>query len=387
MIRTKDLKKQKPAAKPKPVSLETKAVVEQLKTQLRVKDKELLKLQTERLTAEKLIESIKNDLKALPSVEVQPYPITSLNPDHEEDQILLFSDLHAGEVIRPEEIDGFNSYNFETMCCRLATLRDSVISIKDLHSHAFKIKRLYVFSLGDLVTGEIHNMAETNEFPVMATIQQTALVIAQFLLSLASRYEEVHYVGVAGNHDRRHDKPRTKNGDDNWSNMLNWCISLLCANQKNIFFKVPSSPFLIVNVMGWNWLVRHGHGKCISFAGVPFYGLSRKNSALQELYKKRGGFDYEALGHYHQQAQLKDDQVFINGSVIGANEFAVNDLAAFSPPSQKLIGISEKRGVTYTYKITLEGDKHDFVYDPDKVFEHQAMMADFISTHFDSKGR
>lgn len=363
-----------------------------LKSQLAQRDKEIRTLKAEKLTEDNLVKSMSTSLSALPAVKVKPWAPkhTVIRPGHEEDQVLLFSDLHAGEVINKDEVDGFNEYNFDIMCRRLWGLTDSVLSIKDLHSHAYKVKRLWVLSLGDIVTGEIHNMAETNSAPIISTMQQTALVVSQALIRLASSYDEIVYVGVAGNHDRRHEKPRTKQGFDNWAYMVNWAISLLCAQQKNIRFHIPKSPFLITDIRGWNFLVRHGHGKVNSFAGIPFYGLSRKNSAFQELYRSRGSFDYEVLGHYHQQAQLKDDRVFINGSIIGANEFAINELAAFSPPSQKLMGVDDKHGVTYNYKLTLQeyDDKpHGFVYNPDDVFEHQAYMADFISTHFDTKKR
>lgn len=372
------------------VEIVSEAEFRRMQSLLKQRDKEIKTLQQGQLTGDRLVTEMSSHLASLPRVKVDPYPIKHKGKAEyaDEDQILLFSDAHAGEVIKKEEIDGFNEYNFEIMCRRLWDLGRRTIAIKNLHSHAFPIKRLWVFSLGDMVTGEIHNMAETNEFPIISTIMQSAMVYAQFLMKLAANYEEIHYVGVAGNHDRRHEKPRTKSSYDNWAWILNWCISLLCKDQTNIKFHVPKSPFVKVNVRGWNWLVRHGHGKTASFAGIPFYGISKKHSAFQELYRKRGGFDYEAMGHFHQQTILKDNRLFINGSIIGANEFAVNELAAYSPPSQTLLGINDKRGVTYTYRLELTDDvDHGFVYDPDNVFEHQAHMASFVSTHFNQRRR
>lgn len=359
-----------------------------MRTQLQQKDAQIRTLENERLTEEALMNTMKDSMLSLPKVKVDPYKGKVLRPGHEEDQILLFSDLHAGEIIRKEEVDGFNEYNFEIMCRRLWHLSESILSINDLHSNAYKVKRLWVLSLGDIVTGEIHNMAETNEFPILSTIQQTALIISQFLIRLASRYEEIQYVAVAGNHDRRHEKPRTKGAYDNWATMVNWAVSVLCANQPNIKFHCPKSQFLIVDIRNWKWLVRHGHDKVNSLAGIPFYGISKKASSYQSLFRKRGGYDYSAIGHYHQQTQLNDDRLFVNGSVIGANEYAICDLAAYSPPSQKLIGIDDHHGVTYTYKLTLqEADvkPHEFVYDPNSVFEHQAHMASFLNKKFDKK--
>jgi len=365
------------------------AEYQQLQTRVKEQEKQFKKLHGDKLTEEKFLKELNTGMAGLPSVKVTPHPIKPVKPDHEEDQILLFSDLHAGEVIEKAEVDGFNEYNFEIMCNRLWQLMKSVINIKDLHSHAFKIKRLWVLSLGDLVTGEIHNQDITNERGGMIqTIQQTAMVISQMLMLFASRYEEIQYVGIAGNHDRRFEKPRTKQAYDNWGTMLNWMVQILCSKQKNIKFHVPKSPFLIVNIRGHNCLLHHGTSKAASYAGIPFYGISKKHSAYQELYRERGGFSYEFLGHYHQSVQLKDDRVFISGSCIGANEFAINELAAYSPPSQKLLGISEKRGVTYSYKLTLQdADHHGFVYNPEQINETQSMTSDFISTQFNSKRR
>lgn len=383
-IKTKSIKQ----ASGGKIEIASEAELRRLTQSLKERDKRIRELEAGQLDAKGLLSQMSSELRALPRVAVQPYKFTGKKEYAEEDQILFLSDAHAGEVIDKAEIDGFNEYNFDIMCRRIWDLGRRVVQIKNLHNHAFPIKRLWVFSLGDLVTGEIHSMAETNEFPILSTIMQTAMVVAQFLIKLSAHYEEIQYVGVAGNHDRRHEKPRTKESYDNWAWILNWAVSLLCRDNPNIKFHVPKSPFVKVNIRGWNWLVRHGHGKTASFAGIPFYGISKKHSAFQELYRKRGGFDYEAMGHFHQQTVLKDDKVFINGSIIGANEFAVNELAAYSPPSQRLLGINDKRGVTYMYRLELEQDKeHGFVYDPDHVFEHKAHMASFINSHFDRRSR
>jgi len=126
--------------------------------------------------------------------------------------------------------------------------------------------------------------------------------------------------------------------------------------------------------------LRHGHGKTNSFAGIPFYGISKKHSAYQELYRSRGGFDYEAMGHFHTDTVLKDGKVFMNGSGIGANEYSIGELALFSHPTQKLLGVTEKYGVTVTYPIRLtEDENHPYIYNPDRLFETREMVSDFIS--------
>jgi len=105
---------------------------------------------------ETIIENLATYVKALP--EVAPPTIVPRDPKDvsEEDAVLLLSDFHAGEVVRAEELNGINSYNFDICTKRLKYLSDSIRDIVKNKLTGYKFKKLHILGLGDMVSGCIH---------------------------------------------------------------------------------------------------------------------------------------------------------------------------------------------------------------------------------------
>lgn len=332
-----------------------------------------------------LMDVLKTGIEALPKV---PY-IAPIKPKQNlkkpEEAVLLFSDLHAVEVVRLLETDGFNEYNFEIFCKRLQKLLDSMVDITEIQRNGgIPIDKLNIFSLGDIVSGDIHfELEKTNEMPLITSAIQTATVIAQFLIQLASYFGEINFLGVTGNHGRKSPVKGFKQRYDNIEFIIYQMLPLLTINQPNIKYAIPQSPFMICQIFDWLFLLTHGDQKSNSFAGIPYYGLGRLTNEFQGMYRKRGGFDLACYGHYHTPAQVEG--MLVNGSMVGTDEFAIQAVRKVTKPSQKYFGVSQKYLRTWNYDIELDDtpSDHSFLYNPDQLAAN--IIADWTKNAVNNK--
>jgi hypothetical protein len=321
-----------------------------------------------------LYDALKEGVKSLPVVKSLSAPKPRRNPAHVEESVLLFSDLHAAATVSKLETDGFNEYDFNIFCRRMQALQNAIVDITDIHRQAFQLNKLNVFSLGDIISGDIHfELEKTNDMPLITSAIQTATVIAQFLLKMAGVYDEIKFFGVTGNHGRKTREKGFKHRYDSIELIIYSMLPLLTANQPNISYIIPQSPWLLVNIFDWVYLLTHGDQKSNSFAGIPYYGLGRLTNEFQGMYRKRGGFDLACYGHYHTPAEIEN--YLVNGSMVGTDEFAIQAVRKVTPPSQKFFGVSSKRLRTFNYDIELADAplEHDFIYNPSKL-PHDLMM-------------
>ena len=85
--------------------------------------------------------------------------------------LLTISDIHAGEVIKPEEIGGLNSYDLQTCRARIRRLFDAAVAILPRWASDCRMEGVFVALNGDLVSGDIHDeLRRTNALTSMMTL-------------------------------------------------------------------------------------------------------------------------------------------------------------------------------------------------------------------------
>ena len=284
----------------------------------------------------------------------------------EEQVVLLLSDAHINRIVDADQMEGFNEYNFDIFCNRYWFLLSEVIKIANAQRYDKKIEVLHIDCLGDMFN-DIHreeNM-RTNQYSPVQAVLMGSYVLAQGLALLAPHFRKIVFTGIVGN-EPRWDK--TKPSKEKFNNMdydAYHFMSLALMDYieaGKIEFHIPVSPEIVVERMGKKFLLTHGD-VIKSSLGFPAYGVNRDYNKQQELRRKRGGFDYMELGHFHQEYALAG-KIFMNGSITGLDEYAKNELHVTGQPTQKLFGINEKYGVSWSYDIQLQHAKeNDFVYD------------------------
>jgi hypothetical protein len=275
----------------------------------------------------------------------------------EHEMVLLWSDLHAGEVVSEEETNGINAYDWETMLRRQERLRDGLFSYAE--NRPYTVRKLHVLALGDMLSGDIHDeLVETNEIPLAEATVQLGMDGAEWLASLGEHFEEVELTGVVGNHPRAKRKPQAKRAFDNADWIAYHTMRLALRKHDRITLNVPKASAWPVSVaQRWRLLAMHGDGIRSTMPGVPWGGVMRRVNALQSQYTQSGQpIDCFCLGHFHSLNLVESNagRIAMNGSVKGVDEYSLRAFGGGRGPQQMLLTYHPKNGLTDASIIDLE---------------------------------
>lgn len=272
----------------------------------------------------------------------------------EHEFVLLWSDTHAGEVVSEVETSGINSYDWATMVRRLEAVRRAVFSYAD--NRPFPVHRLHVCALGDMLSGNIHDeLVETNEVPLAEATVQFAIDGSAWLESFLERFAEIRFSGVVGNHPRSTRKPHAKRAFDNADWLVYHAMQGYLRKQPAIKWDIPKAAAHPVEIANKRCLLLHGQGIRSSMPGVPWGGVVRRVTALDQQYTSKGmPIDHYFLGHFHQSNAVLQGRVLMNGSVKGVDEYSLQAFGGGVSPQQLLLTFSRKRGLTDVSYIDCE---------------------------------
>lgn len=276
--------------------------------------------------------------------EYKPYNLQfKLPKDRQKERTLvtLASDWHFDEVVHEEQMHGINKYNIEVAKERIDNYFRGVIKNgKELSTDV-----LYIKLLGDMVSGDLHDLAENNELGSIKSIIELADYIAQHMQNLTKYFSKIRALGLVGNHPRTTKKPQFKNKQKkNYEYLLYEFIKR--ETRGFCEFEIPESYFKINKVYDINFLSLHGDtirgGNGLN--SIPG-NLSRDISLLSgTLGKANLTFDYVDIAHFHSANLTKSfagAKIIMNGSLIGPNEFSIGALKKGDTPSQTTYMVEE----------------------------------------------
>jgi len=284
------------------------------------------------------------------SVESVPWKVSkSLKaPKGAATALVMLSDLHLDEVVKPEEVAGMNAYSREIALARLQRTAVGAVRMGMELMGGFNYEGAIVVLGGDLVTGNLHDLAEFNEtHSVIATVDYWVDHLAAFLEVIAEAYKRVHVVSVVGNHGRLTRKPRTKGRvEDNFDYLLTRLLQRHYHNDKRFTWNVPLSADAYVDVYDSRLLITHGDQ---AKGGAGISGLLTPISLLDHRKRKRDAsvgrpYSHLWMGHWHQY--LRTGSVTVNGSMKGLDEYAFLGNFGYEAPSQAFAVITPEHGVT-----------------------------------------
>lgn len=257
----------------------------------------------------------------------------------------LLSDWHIGENVNQEEVL-VNKYNEKVAFARLKRLISETKRLIKLH----KPKKVVIACLGDMISGNIH--VDIENIPIYEQITKTFYFLGYYIANIKSITEDIEFIGVYGNHARTTKEKVNKNNFNNYDLLI---YDLLSYSFQNIQFHLTKSHFLITEIEDFTVFATHGHYLNI-VNGIPFYSLYRKqnfNKTLScKLLNKEPDIYLLAHTHESQSLNLAGDKVFINGTLMGVNEYAFNK-GLICNPSQKVIVIDSEHTIG-SYDITLD---------------------------------
>jgi hypothetical protein len=270
---------------------------------------------------------------------------------------LCLSDWHAYEEVDKNRVLGLNEYNAEVFARRVKRVVDATLSIKGRmeKGQGWSFPSLVVSANGDFVSGTIHEAERHMDAPdICMAVYGCGMTLAAALRDLAARFEEVTVYCTSGNHGRLPDarKMQSKDPTRNWDTLIYFFAREALRDLTHVKFVIPDSYAVTFQIGSKTVLQYHGHA-IKSWSGIPHYGISRyiRNMSALRARKERP-IDYALISHFHADAKLPTGsaRTFVNGSLIGGNEYSVESLGEASEASQKLLCVKDS-GITSEWEL------------------------------------
>ena len=276
--------------------------------------------------------------------------------------VLMLSDSHVGKEVQAGQTLGFGGYTNLTYLDRLQFLEDSVVSIAHDHTYA-PVNELVVLLLGDIIDGALIHSVEAGQVQTLfGQYFVAAHSIAQFLRNLAQHFPIVRVETVVGNHPRwaNQKKMPTTNRYSNLDMFVYATIQALVKDVPNIHIQLDKQPFKTVQVQNSVLLIAHGdHLRGGDKAlGIPAHAIGRQLSNLSQLFGKNELRlpNFYCFGDKHKEMTLPhaNGKIFMNGSFVGLDNYALAENFAAVDPEQKLFFIHPKYHLGAQYAISLK---------------------------------
>lgn len=229
---------------------------------------------------------------------------------------LLISDIHYGI-----EIDNqFNFYNTETAKEYIFKIIEKTIA----YCKFYKIKRLNVELLGDLVSGIINLTARVEqEEDIISQIIQISNILVEAISQLNKEIPEVCVYSVFGNHSRINPNKKENLNRENLERLIYYYIKTQIPNIKMV--TSLNDDFLEYKIDNKKIVLVHGD-------------KDKPDNAVLNIVRLLGYKPDEVhMGHYHHFSITDDNdtEIICNGSLVSTDDYAMS-IRKSTKPSQVL---------------------------------------------------
>lgn len=247
--------------------------------------------------------------------------------------LVMASDWHIEEEVRPEAVANRNRYNVEIARQRMTRFFESTLWAIRFNRQVFKVRDCILWLGGDLITNYLHpDNVETN---LLSPVQ--AIALAQQAIGDGIRFllgdPELERLVIPcndGNHGRLTDKMRAAARVDNsieW--LLYTSLAREFAGEPRVQFQIAAGAHTYLDV--YDRTIRFTHGDDIRYGGgvggitIPIMKALARWDTVRRA-------DLTCMGHFHQLTSIRE--LIVNGSLIGFNAYAMSIGARFEEPAQ-----------------------------------------------------
>jgi hypothetical protein len=263
--------------------------------------------------------------------------------------VVMLSDTHFDEVVRPSEVGGLNAYNRTIAELRLKTWCENVIKMARHYLSGVTYDGVVVLLGGDIFSGDIHEeLKETNEDTILGSLLHWSEQMAAAITVLADEFGKVHVAAVPGNHGRLTRKPRAKlRAKTNLDWLLAKMLERHYAKDKRVTFQIEDGADTLVGIYQWGHLLTHGDqahgGGGIGGIWPPIMRLRAKKA--QRAMAVDQPFDTLWMGHWHQL--IITPGLVVNGSLKSVDEYSFIGNFGYEPAQQALAIVTPEHNVTW----------------------------------------
>lgn len=271
--------------------------------------------------------------------------------------VLVLSDWHVEELVRPETVGGLNQFDLSIADRRIGEVCSRAAMLIEHESRLAKIRRIVVCALGDFISNIIHDdTAELAQLAPLAAIRWAGERLRSVIDMAAGMAEEVQVVTAVGNHGRTTMKPRIATENDHSFEQHLYLSMQSQETNKNVVWRVSEGYLNTVDLDGF--MLRTHHGHAIKYQGGVGGIAVGANKAISQ-WNRAARADLDVFGHWHQWSWLNNRYVS-NGSLIGHSAYAVRIKAEYERPCQSLLVIDHSRNcVTRAMPVFCDSDLKD----------------------------
>ena len=274
--------------------------------------------------------------------------------------VLILSDWQLGELVHDIETGGVNAYSWAVAEKRCARLVDACIGNLENQMRAYRIDRLVIALLGDIVEG--HDIFNGQPWSLEKDAAMQAVDGADLMASVLTAIVEpflphgitVDVYAVPGNHG----KPGGRKAGQtpvtfSFDLLLYEMLRRQLVNWPVHEFAVEPAGRLLFTAADQVCLMTHGN-EVRGWGGFPFYGLDKTHARLTMELETL--FTFWLLGHWHSAATLPAGRGMriVNGTMVGANQLTQAAVLTTSAPSQTMLYMSREYGLAEVAYLVLE---------------------------------
>ena len=349
--------------------VEENLTIRKLQDKLNVAEQRAAQAERRAINSDTIRESLFNlTSKPLEPPSWNPLPKTK---KHKRESLILFiSDVHKGEYIDLDQMNGRNSYDKNICTNRVMRLFQNVVKMGTVHWTSDQPpETIYVILGGDLISGEIHEeLAKTNDLLAIPAVKELSQDIISGLNLLLESFDcPINVISIPGNHGRTTRKPESKAFVVNsYDTLVAWLVESWYngKGEKRISFSSPASGDALVNIYGWNFLFTHGD-RIGSRGGAGMIGPAATiargmQKIIQDYASDQIIVDYVVMGHFHTPIEL--EQGFCNGCLSGPSEYSRSGRMRAHPATQWLLSVHPDHGVARRWKIVVGDPSEGSIY-------------------------
>lgn len=310
-----------------------------------------------RLSADIIADKISEAARNLPAVPPPVYTPKNKTQRTDEDMVLVLSDLHIGHEHTLEETGGLSEYNVNIFIERLENLKSAITDIYELHSKLYRIPKLHIMSLGDIVDGANTAGAWSPVWintPIMDQVMLGYRHISDFVHYMLSIFDEVELYAIYGNHGRI----AQSGAEKKYANFDYICykyLELEFRNEPRLKIHTTQSWWMIKEIQNHKFLMIHGDD--VKAKDPPVKGVFELEKRMTGLTKIIP--DYTVCGHFHNASEFTthSGKAIVNGSFVGGDVYSLSNNMPGNLPEQKLFGVHPTVGITWTYNVNLKHER------------------------------
>jgi hypothetical protein len=309
----------------------------------------LLKLHKAKTSREELVrvvhQAAREAMSALEIPPVKPFKLDTREKGTPQTAICVLADWQLGKITA--------SYSSEVAAERMEKYASKVARIIQAHRADHPVDTMHVYLLGDLIEGEQVFPGQSHLIDA-SLFQQTLVdgprILGTFLRQALTMVPKVEVYGVIGNHGAIGGRARRDyHPESNADLMLYEVTRQLLSGQKGLTW----GPLASLRTRRWYQTPKPAgipvflfHGDQIKggFAGFPWYAFAKKVLGWDRKHR----FRYAFSGHFHTPVRQYINGIVLwgSGSLESDNDYAEEYMAATGEPSQWLLFMHPRIGVT-----------------------------------------